>query len=61
MARPRKFDESDVIAAARDRFWSPATALLALMRGLEALRKGGVKPAQIKAAAGEALRLIPVR
>jgi TetR/AcrR family transcriptional regulator, transcriptional repressor for nem operon len=38
-----------------------ATALLALMRGLEALRQGGVKPARIKAAAEEALRLIPVR
>jgi TetR/AcrR family transcriptional repressor of nem operon len=38
-----------------------ATALLALMRGLEALGKGGVKPAQIKAAGEEAVRLIPAR
>ncbi|HYZ66603.1 MAG TPA: TetR/AcrR family transcriptional regulator [Mycobacterium sp.] len=38
-----------------------ATALLALMRGLEALGKGGVKPAQIRAAGEEAVKLIPAR
>jgi AcrR family transcriptional regulator len=36
-----------------------ATTLLAFMRGQEALHKGGVKPAQIKAAAEEMLALIP--
>jgi AcrR family transcriptional regulator len=36
-----------------------ATALLAAIRGLEALRKGGFKPAQIRAAGEEAVRLIP--
>jgi hypothetical protein len=36
-----------------------ATTLLAFMRGLEALHKGGVKPAQIKSAADEMLALIP--
>jgi AcrR family transcriptional regulator len=38
-----------------------ATMLLAFLRGLEALGKGGVKPAQIKAAAEEALSVISVR
>ena len=36
-----------------------ATALLAFMRGQEALHKGGVRPAQIKAAADEMIALIP--
>jgi TetR/AcrR family transcriptional regulator, transcriptional repressor for nem operon len=36
-----------------------ATALLALMRGLEALHKGGAKPAQLKAAAEQVIALIP--
>jgi TetR/AcrR family transcriptional repressor of nem operon len=36
-----------------------ATTLLAFMRGLEALRKGGVKPAQIKAGADVMVALIP--
>jgi AcrR family transcriptional regulator len=35
-----------------------ATMLLGLMRGFEALRKGGVKPGQISAAADQALALI---
>lgn len=35
-----------------------ATMLLALMRGLEALRKGGVEPARIKAAAEAALTVL---
>lgn len=38
---------------------SLATTLLAIIRGLEALRKGGVKPAQIRAGAEQAIRLIP--
>ncbi len=33
--------------------------LLAFMRGLEALHKGGAKPAQIKSAADEMIALIP--
>jgi TetR/AcrR family transcriptional repressor of nem operon len=33
--------------------------LLAFMRGLEALHKGGVKPGQIKAAAEEMVALVP--
>jgi AcrR family transcriptional regulator len=37
------------------------TMLLAFLRGLEALGKGGVKPAQIKGAAEEALSVISVR
>jgi TetR/AcrR family transcriptional regulator, transcriptional repressor for nem operon len=37
-----------------------ATMLLAFLRGMEALGKGGVKPAQIKAAADEVLSLISV-
>ena len=36
-----------------------ATTLLAFMRGQEALHKGGVKPAQLKAAADEMVSLIP--
>jgi TetR/AcrR family transcriptional regulator, transcriptional repressor for nem operon len=36
-----------------------ATTLLAFMRGLEALHKGGAKPAQIKSAADEMIALIP--
>jgi AcrR family transcriptional regulator len=36
-----------------------ATMLLAFMRGLEALHKGGVKPGQIKAAAEEMVALVP--
>ena len=36
-----------------------ATTLLAFMRGQEALHKGGVKPAQLKAAAEEMIALIP--
>ncbi|HKP42773.1 TetR/AcrR family transcriptional regulator [Mycobacterium sp.] len=36
-----------------------ATTLLTFMRGLEALHKGGVKPAQIRAAAEEMIALIP--
>ncbi|MGX9789569.1 TetR/AcrR family transcriptional regulator [Mycobacterium sp. MMS18-G62] len=36
-----------------------ATTLLAFMRGLEALHKGGGKPAQLKAAAEEMIALIP--
>jgi TetR/AcrR family transcriptional regulator, transcriptional repressor for nem operon len=36
-----------------------ATTLLAFMRGLEALHKGGAKPAQIKSAAEEMVALIP--
>ena len=36
-----------------------ATTLLAFMRGQEALHKGGVKPAQLKAAADEIIALIP--
>lgn len=36
-----------------------ATVLLGFMRGLEALHKGGVKPAQLTAAAEEMLALIP--
>ncbi len=36
-----------------------ATTLLGFMRGLEALWKGGAKPAQIKAAAEEIIALIP--
>ncbi len=35
------------------------SALLAFMRGQEALHKGGAKPAQIKAAAEEMISLIP--
>jgi TetR/AcrR family transcriptional regulator, transcriptional repressor for nem operon len=38
-----------------------ATMLLAVLRGMEALGKGGIKPAQIKAAAEEALALIRTR
>jgi TetR/AcrR family transcriptional regulator, transcriptional repressor for nem operon len=38
-----------------------ATMLLAVLRGMEALGKGGNKPAQIKAAAEEALVLIKTR
>src|ERR1700682_3440433 len=37
-----------------------ATLLLAFLRGMEALGKGGAKPAQIKAAADEVLSLISV-
>jgi TetR/AcrR family transcriptional repressor of nem operon len=36
-----------------------ASTLLAFMRGQEALHKGGVKPAQLKAAADEMVSLIP--
>ena len=36
-----------------------ATTLLAFMRGLEALHKGGAKAAQIKSAADEMIALIP--
>jgi TetR/AcrR family transcriptional regulator, transcriptional repressor for nem operon len=36
-----------------------ATTLLAFMRGQEALHKGGVKPAQIRAAAEQMIALIP--
>jgi AcrR family transcriptional regulator len=36
-----------------------ATTLLAFMRGQEALHKGGVRPAQLKAAAEEIIALIP--
>jgi TetR/AcrR family transcriptional regulator, transcriptional repressor for nem operon len=36
-----------------------ATTLLAFMRGLEALHKGGAKPAQISSAADEMIALIP--
>jgi TetR/AcrR family transcriptional repressor of nem operon len=36
-----------------------ATTVLAFMRGQEALHKGGVKPAQIKAAAEQMIALIP--
>jgi TetR/AcrR family transcriptional repressor of nem operon len=36
-----------------------ATTLLSFMRGQEALHKGGVKPAQLKAAAEEIIALIP--
>ncbi len=36
-----------------------AITLLAFMRGLEALHKGGAKPAQIKSAADEMIALIP--
>lgn len=36
-----------------------ATTLLAFMRGQEALHKGGVRPAQIRAAADEMVSLIP--
>lgn len=36
-----------------------ASALLAFMRGQEALHKGGAKPAQLKAAAEEMVSLIP--
>ncbi len=36
-----------------------ATALLGFMRGLEALHKGGAKPAQLTAATEEILALIP--
>jgi TetR/AcrR family transcriptional repressor of nem operon len=36
-----------------------ATTLLAFMRGQEALYKGGVKPAQLKAAAEQMIALIP--
>ena len=36
-----------------------AGALLAFMRGQEALHKGGAKPAQLKAAADEMVSLIP--
>lgn len=36
-----------------------AANLLAVIRGMEALSKGGVKPAQIKAAGDEAIRQIP--
>ncbi|HET6732189.1 TetR/AcrR family transcriptional regulator [Mycobacterium sp.] len=36
-----------------------ATTLLSFMRGLEALNKGGAKPAQIRAAADEMIALIP--
>jgi TetR/AcrR family transcriptional regulator, transcriptional repressor for nem operon len=57
---------ADCITAAQrdgsiDRKQNPqalATLLLAVLRGMEALHKGGVKPAQIKAAADEALALI---
>lgn len=36
-----------------------ATTVLAFMRGQEALHKGGVKPAQLKAAAEQMIALIP--
>jgi AcrR family transcriptional regulator len=36
-----------------------ATTVLAFMRGQEALHKGGVKPAQIRAAAEQMITLIP--
>jgi TetR/AcrR family transcriptional regulator, transcriptional repressor for nem operon len=36
-----------------------ATSLLAFMRGQEALHKGGVKPAQLKASAEQMIALIP--
>jgi len=36
-----------------------AATLLAFMRGQEALHKGGVKPAQLKAAADQMIALIP--
>jgi hypothetical protein len=36
-----------------------ATTLLAFMRGQEAIHKGGVKSAQLKAAAEEMIALIP--
>ena len=36
-----------------------ATTLLSFMRGQEALHKGGVKPAQLKAAADEIIAMIP--
>jgi TetR/AcrR family transcriptional regulator, transcriptional repressor for nem operon len=36
-----------------------ATTLLAFMRGQEALHKGGVKPAQLKASAEQMIALIP--
>jgi TetR/AcrR family transcriptional regulator, transcriptional repressor for nem operon len=36
-----------------------ATSVLAFMRGQEALHKGGVKPAQLKAAAEQMIALIP--
>ncbi len=36
-----------------------ATTLLSFMRGQEALHKGGVKPAQLKAAAEEIIAMIP--
>jgi TetR/AcrR family transcriptional regulator, transcriptional repressor for nem operon len=36
-----------------------ATTLLAFMRGQEALHKGGVKPAQLKASAEQIIALIP--
>lgn len=36
-----------------------ATTLLAFLRGLEALHDGGVKPAQVKAAADEMVALLP--
>ena len=36
-----------------------ATAVLAFMRGQEALHKGGAKPAQLKAAADQMIALIP--
>lgn len=52
--------------AQRDRAIDPkqnaqalATTLLSFMRGLEALHKGGAKPAQIRAAADEMIALIP--
>src|SRR5262249_52276557 len=36
-----------------------ATTLLAFMRGQEALHKGGVKPAQLRASAAQMIALIP--
>jgi TetR/AcrR family transcriptional regulator, transcriptional repressor for nem operon len=36
-----------------------ATTVLAFMRGQEALHKGGIKPAQLKAAAEQVIALIP--
>ena len=38
-----------------------ASTLLSFMRGLEALHKGGVKAAQLKASAEQMIALIPTR
>jgi hypothetical protein len=78
MARPRSFDEGEVLRAARDQFWSAGYAarvddikqdadparlaglLLAVLRGIEALGKGGSSPDSLRAIAETALALLPL-